>query len=64
MDAIAKYEEAKGAPVRKLPLLRDVCVLASLTCLPPDRVRPLNRSTLASTSVALTEAAPCPPFPF
>ena len=39
MDAIATYEGAKGAPVKKLALLRDVCVLAAFTCLPPDRVR-------------------------
>ena len=38
MDAIAKYESAKGGLVKKMPLLRDVCVLCAFTCLPPDRV--------------------------
>jgi hypothetical protein len=39
MDAIAKYENAKGGLVKKMPILRDVCVLCAFTCLPPDRVR-------------------------
>jgi hypothetical protein len=39
MDAIAKYESAKGGLVKKMPLLRDACVLCAFTCLPPDRVR-------------------------
>jgi len=38
MDCIEKYERAKGAPVKKLKLLRDVVVLCAFTCLPPDRV--------------------------
>mmetsp|Transcript_103697 Transcript_103697/g.297996 ORF Transcript_103697/g.297996 Transcript_103697/m.297996 type:complete len:429 (-) Transcript_103697:954-2240(-) len=38
MDCIEKYERAKGAPVKKLNLLRDVVALSAFTCLPPDRV--------------------------
>jgi len=38
MDCIEKYEKSKGAPVKKLKLLRDVVVLCAFTCLPPDRV--------------------------
>mmetsp|Transcript_103739 Transcript_103739/g.298466 ORF Transcript_103739/g.298466 Transcript_103739/m.298466 type:complete len:726 (-) Transcript_103739:375-2552(-) len=38
MDCIDKYEGTKGAPAKKMSLLRDVVVLCSLTCLPPDRV--------------------------
>mmetsp|Transcript_25652 Transcript_25652/g.59851 ORF Transcript_25652/g.59851 Transcript_25652/m.59851 type:complete len:457 (-) Transcript_25652:1913-3283(-) len=38
MDCIDKYEGTRGAPARRMSLLRDVVVLCSLTCLPPDRV--------------------------
>ena len=62
MDAIAKYESAKGGLVKKMPLLRDVCVLCAFTCLPPDRVR--RRSSRRTRHILgwppPTRAAPLP----
>ena len=62
MDAIAKYEGSRGGLVKKMPLLRDVCVLCAFTCLPPDRVgcRSSRRTRHILGWPPSTRAAPLP----